>query len=118
MSVWSHVNYICSLGPRVGECGPHNGKGCHSTNMAIIALHGHPNQQINANCSICPKCQIKNGAFCFCVYVSMRACVCVCVRACACVHVVCVCVRLCNLMVIFVSEGNLLKDLYNSTLKF
>lgn len=42
--------------------------------------------------------------------------VCVCVRACACVAVVCV--RLCNIMVIFVSEGNLLKDLYNSTLKF
>lgn len=53
-----------------------------------------------------------------CVYDSMRACVCVCVPAFECVHVVRVCVRLCNLMVIFVSEGNLFKDLYNSSLKF
>lgn len=53
---------------------------------------------------------------CVCEHACLR--VCVGVRACACVHVVCVCVRLCNLMVIFVSEGNLLKDLYNSTLKF
>lgn len=53
-----------------------------------------------------------------CVYASMSACVCVCVPAIECVHVVRVCVCLCNLMVIFVSEGNLFKDLYNGSLKF
>lgn len=134
MSMWSHVNYICSLGSVSMSVAHLRAKGFHSTTTAIIALHGHPNQQINANCSIRPKCQIQNGAFCSvfffflsvflflcvyaCVYDSMRACVCVCVPAFECVHVVRVCVRLCNLMVIFVSEGNLFKDLYNSSLKF
>lgn len=62
--------------------------------------------------------------FFVCMRVCMTTCVpvwvyvFVCVPAFECVHVVRVCVRLCNLMVIFVSEGNLFKDLYNSSLKF
>lgn len=68
-----------------------------ATNAAAAALHSHIYQQINANGSIRPKCQIRNGASCF------RECVC---RG--------VCVRQTNIMGIFVSEGNLSNYLYNS----
>lgn len=61
---------------------PTQGKGMSLfKNIAIIALHGHPNQQINANCSICPKCQIINGAFCF-FLLCISGPACVRVRAC------------------------------------
>lgn len=56
---------------------------------------------------------------CVGMHVWVPVCVkCVFERENTCVHVVCVCVSVCNIMVIFVSEGNLLRDLYNSTLKF
>lgn len=87
MSMCSNVNFI-SPGLGVSARGPLKGKERHSMkhglffkNYSCFALHGQRNQQINANCSIRPKCQIKNGAFYF---VCMRACV----TACACVPVV------------------------------